>query len=314
MRFKIPCQLTAALLLVASMAYPGNKALAQRYYFYSSGYYEPATVIEVGASLGGVNAMTDVGGSKKGIANTGFMNDFTLRKTNFTGGLYATATYNDFIALRLSVNAGRVEAADSNLKGTTNKFAEGRYVRNLSFRTSLLEFAAVVEIHPLMMFSYSERDPPLLSPYLFGGISILKFTPRAGYNGQWYDLAPLRLEGQGFAEYPDRKPYKTTSYGIPFGVGLRYELSRLVNLRIELTKHILFTDYLDDVSQENWVDPNLFAKYLTPGQAALAVQLYNRSETINPPRNTRPRGKSNSNDSYWDAVIKIGINLNRIGR
>ncbi len=70
--------------------------------------------------------------------------------------------------------------------------------------------------------------------------------------------------------------------------------------------------YLDDVSQENWIDPVLFYKYLDPAQAAIATQLYNRSTVINPPRNTRPRGKSADSDAYWNMVIKVGININRV--
>jgi hypothetical protein len=79
-----------------------------------------------------------------------------------------------------------------------------------------------------------------------------------------------------------------------------------------MLRHSTFTDYLDDVSQENWVDPNLFSKYLSPSDAALARQLYNRSTTINPPRNTRPRGKSTDRDAFWNVSLKVGININRV--
>ncbi|MCU0334758.1 MAG: hypothetical protein MUF62_06865, partial [Chitinophagaceae bacterium] len=49
---------------------------------------------------------------------------------------------------------------------------------------------------------------------------------------------------------------------------LRFE----VNKRTALGYH---GDYIDDVSRAEWVDPNLFAQYLSPAQAALARQLYN---------------------------------------
>lgn len=289
-----------------------GKTVAQGYYFYNNGYYESDVVVEAGLTGGVINGMTDVGGSKKGKANSGPVQDFTFKETNLTGGIYATATYRDVLALRLDLNVGRIEAADSNLKGTTNKYAEGRYVRNLSFRTNVFEIGLLGEVHPLMMFQYIEREPPRLSPYIAGGISWIKFNPTAQLNGVWYNLEPLRLEGQGFSEYPDRKRYNTNSFGLTYGLGLRYEVAQFMNIRLEVMKHSLFTDYLDDVSQENWVDPSLFYKYLSPNQAALATQLYNRSTVVNPPRNTRPRGKSKDNDAYWNAVIKIGFNLNRV--
>jgi hypothetical protein len=233
-------------------------------------------------------------------------------KSHFAGGLYLNATYRDFIAGRFGFSAGQIEAADSNLKGSTNKYALGRYVRNLSFKTDIIEFSLGAEIHPLMLRSYVDREPPRLSPYIFAEFSWTKFNPKANLDGVWYELEPLRLEGQGFSEYPDRERYKRNTFGVPYGLGLRYEASQFLNIRLELCRHMLFTDYLDDVSQENWVDPALFNKYLEPSQAAIATQLYNRSTLINPPRNTRPRGKSSDNDAYWNLFLKIGINLNRV--
>lgn len=306
------CSRIQLLTLVVIFMAIGNKGVTQGYYFYNNGYYESQVVLEGGIQLGIVNGMTDVGGSKKGKANSGFSGDFTFKETNLSAGLYATATYKDFIAGTLNFGIGQVEAADSNLKGTKSNFAEGRYVRNLSFRTNIFEIGLGAELHPLLMFDYIEREPPRLSPYVLGGFSWIKFNPKAQLNGTWYELEPLRLEGQGFAEYPDRKRYKRNSFAVPYGVGLRYEATQFLNIRLELVKHSLFTDYLDDVSQENWVDPALFYKYLSPDKAALATQLYNRSTVINPPRNTRPRGKSRDNDSYWNMVIKLGININRV--
>ena len=300
------------LVLMATLLLCAGKSFSQGYYFYNNGYYESQTVIEGGISIGAVNGMTDVGGSKRGRANTGFSGDFTFKETNLATGLYVNATYKDFIAARFDVGIGRIEAADSNLKGATDNFAKGRYVRNLSFRTNIIEIGAGIELHPLMMFEYIEREPPRLSPYVLGGISWLMFNPKANLNGTWYELEPLRLEGQGFSEYPDRERYKKHSFAVPYGFGLRYEASEYLNLRLEVVKHSLNTDYLDDVSQEIWVDPALFDKYLSPNDAILAKQLYNRSTVINPPRNTRPRGKSHNNDAFWSVNIKIGININRV--
>ena len=311
MRITKFCSL-ALLLVTAVLLLSANKTIAQGYYFYNNGYYESETVIEGGISLGMINGMTDVGGSKRGRANTGALGDFTFMKSNLSAGLFVNATYKDFIAGRFDMSIGQIEAADSNLKGTKNKFAEGRYVRNLSFRTNIFEIGVGLELHPLMMFDYIEREPPRWSPYLFGGLSWTKFNPKANLNGIWYELEPLRLEGQGFTEYPDRKRYRRNTFGVPYGLGVRYEATQFLNVRLEVARHMLFTDYLDDVSQENWVDPALFYKYLSPIQAALATQLYNRSTVINPPRNTRPRGKSKDNDAYWNVVIKLGININRL--
>jgi hypothetical protein len=162
-----------------------------------------------------------------------------------------------------------------------------------------------------MFFTYLERDPPRLSPYLIASGGAFWFNPQANIDDRWVDLRPLKLEGQGFDEYPDREPYKNVAYFNGLGFGLRYDLSARLVLRFEWVKRTVSTDYLDDVHWENWVDPNLFYKYLSPTDADLASRLYNRSVTINPPRNTRPRGNSAENDAYWSGVIKLGFNINR---
>jgi hypothetical protein len=310
MRFKKYCSLIP--LLMVFLLFAGYRGSAQGYYFYNNGYYESDFVIEAGLAAGVMNGMTDVGGSKNGKANSGFMGDFTFTKSKMTGGIYAVGTYRDWLGVRLDLNIGKLEAADSTLKGTTSKWAQGRYVRNLSFRTSIFEIGAGIEIHPLMWPAYTEREPPRLSPYLIAGVGWLKFNPQANLNGVWYDLEPLRLEGQGFSEYPDRLRYHTNAFEFPYGIGFRYEATQYLNIRLEMTRHTTTTDYLDDVSKGDWVDPALFYKYLTPANAAIATQLYNRSTIINPPRNTRPRGNPKDKDAFWNVSLKVGININRL--
>ncbi len=299
--------LTGVLILL----FTGGIKAQSGYYFYDGDYYQGRLQLEGGLTAGVLNCLTDVGGSKRGQRLSGAVNDFTFRHTDLNGGLYLLATLDERIGLKLEANYGTLQAADSSLKGTTNKFAEGRYVRNLSFKTRIFEAALNFEIHPLMFRDYTEKEPPRLSPYATLGFGWIWFNPKAQLNGVWYDLEPLRLEGQGFAEYPDRKRYKRNCFEIPFGVGLRYELSANSYLRLEGQYHYIFTDYLDDVSYGDWVDPALFYKYLSPSQAAVATQLYNRSTVINPPRNTRPRGFHQNKDAYWNVAIKFGIILNR---
>jgi hypothetical protein len=308
--FLVVCVLTSFTLISENIK-------AQGFYFYNSDYYEPATVIEFGLSAGAMNGMTDIGGSKKGKANAGFLRDFTFNKTQFTAGVYLAGTYKDFVCARVDFNYGRVAAADSSLKGTTDEFALGRYDRNLSFRSTILELAGVVELHPLFITDYIETEPPRFSPYVFAGVGYAFFNPQANLNGNWYDLEPLRLEGQGFSEYPDRQPYKKVTLSFPLGLGLRWEASQLFTLRLEVARHFLSTDYLDDVHHGDWVDlkahPDIFYRYLPAQQANLSMQLYNRSTKpdLVIPRDTRPRGNPKNNDAFWNVVFKVGISLNR---
>lgn len=97
------------------------------------------------------------------------------------------------------------------------------------------------------------------------------------------------------------------------GLGLRYQLSALINARIEFIQRKLFTDYLDDVST-TFIDPALFTNYLSPVKASIAQKLYNRTPEIVPndvPYNNEDRGNPKDNDAYFTILFKIGITLGR---
>jgi hypothetical protein len=134
-------------------------------------------------------------------------------------------------------------------------------------------------------------------------------------NGQWYSLQPLHLEGQGFAEYPDRKTYNLTQVNFIGGFGVKYEVNSFLNARLEFVHRFLTTDYLDDVSAYEFVDPSLFYSYLSPNQAAIAQQLYNRTNELNPGDITYTenlqRGDPRDKDSYFTIQLKLGFMLGR---
>lgn len=287
-----------------------SPAKAQGYYFYDATHFEPSWLLELSPNFGGMNCVTDIGGNKSGKKGLGA---YTLKNTKPTGGLTLSATHKDWVAFRLDLVAGAIEAHDSLLKGATHYSAKGRYERNLNFRSSIFQMFFGVEIHPLFMRDYFSRDryPPRLSPYITAGIGFANFTPKVLVGDNWIKVQPLRLEGQGFEEYPDREPYKTTTVTFPIGAGLRYEVNSSLSLRLEMINNITSTDYLDDVSKGDWVDPSLFYKYFPVDQANLASQLYNRSTLVNPPRNTRPRGDDKEKDFFWTLQFRMAFALNR---
>ena len=61
------------------------------------------------------------------------------------------------------------------------------------------------------------------------------------------DLQPLGTEGEGF--YKGEKKYNLTQLAIPIGGGFKYAISNNVRIGIEVGFRKLFTDYLDDVSE-----------------------------------------------------------------
>ncbi|MEO6540452.1 MAG: hypothetical protein ABIN74_05655 [Ferruginibacter sp.] len=303
-------KITIIFSVILMLAISAEKASAQ-YYFYDNKYYDSPVMFELGASLGVMNCLTDLGG-RKGIGKK-FIKDLNLGKTTFAPSVYLTAMYQYMVGVRLEATFGQVKADDKVLaKVKTTTF--GRYERNLSFRSKITDFMLSFEIHPLYIFGKNKEDkePPLFSPYLLVGVGFFSFKPQAQLGNKWVDLEPLRTEGQGFSKYPDRKPYKLNQINIPIGVGVKYDLSPTLNLRAEFVYRILNTDYLDDVSTE-YVDPSIYDIY-TGAKKSNALALYNRQQELDPSHITNEgdqRGNPKNNDAFFSFNVKIGYAFGR---
>ncbi len=298
----------SSLILLTAL----SEKLSAQYYFYDNKYYDAPIMYEIGASVGAMNCLTDLGGNR-GIGKK-FIKDLNLGKTNVAGSIFLTATYQEMLALRLEATFGQIKADDAVLR-KVKESTFGRYERNLSFRSTITEFMLAAEVHPLYMFNRYDEDkaPPRASPYLMGGVGFYSFKPQAQSNGRWVDLQPLSTEGQGFAEYSNRKPYKLQQMNVPVGLGVRYELSNNLNLRAELVYRILFTDYLDDVST-TYIDPTLYPNYFTGAKLTNAFLLNDRQYELDPTHVTNPgdqRGNPSNNDAYFSFNIKIGYTFGR---
>jgi hypothetical protein len=274
-----------------------------QYYYYNEKFYDNPVVFETGASIGILNALTDLGGRKG--AGRPFIKDLNWSNSRPAAGVYVAGTYQYAIGARLELLSGTIQASDRELndvRGTTF----GRFERNLHFKSRITDIQLSIDVHPLFLLT---EKAPRLSPYALAGIGYFFFNPQAKLNGQWHSLQPLRTEGQGFQEYPGRQPYKLRQVNIPIGIGLRYEAGPLFYLRLELVHRILTTDYLDDVSGD-YIDPKLFAAYLPANQAAIASRLADRKSELNPVYTTKvgdQRGNPVNNDAYFSLLLKLGL-------
>jgi hypothetical protein len=280
-----------------------------QYYYFNDKYYDHPVVFEAGISGGLMNSFTDLGG-KKGIGKD-FIKDLNWKFARPSYGVYIMATYQGAVSLRIEGTFGEVKGYDSVLR-SVKETTTGRYERNLSFKSRISEIQLAAEVHPLYIFKKEDTEPPI-SPYVVGGVGYFSFDPQAFLNGQWYALHPLRTEGQGFAEYPDRKPYELNQINFSLGGGVRYEVSPQFNARLEINHRILRTDYLDDVST-TYIDPALFYDYLPLNRAAVAEQISYRGDEVNPndmyPIH-RQRGDPKDKDAYFTMHLKLGFVLGR---
>lgn len=207
-------------------------------------------------------------------------------------GIFGKYNFNRFIVARAGFNYAILSADDS--KSTI----EASKVRNLSFRSNIFEGNLMLEINILGYEPYNLEKP--WSPYVFGGIALFHYNPKAKYDGEWVDLQPLGTEGQGLPDYPDRQPYNLNSFAIPMGGGIKFALSDTWNLAVEGGIRMTFTDYIDDVSM-SYVEESLLLEK-DPLSAALA----NRSgEPIE-----AGRGRGNDQVSDWYAFLGVTLSRN----
>lgn len=270
---------------------------------------------EAGINIGPSGFLGDLGGNTgKG---THFVKDLNLQLTNIMKGVFITAYPTDWFGVRLAAESGKLEGDDAII--STNGADElWRKQRDLDFRTNITEGYIAIELFPFMILNSFQESQPRIRPYVVGGVGVFHFNPQgsvkdANGNKTWYYLHPLRTEGQGMKEYPNVKEYSLTQLNLPLGCGLKYFASDRVTMSLEFLYRKTFTDYIDDVSH-NYIDPNLFDRYLSASDALIARRVSDKTIGIITPGITRyapgtERGNPKSNDAYFNVFLKFGVRL-----
>ena len=206
----------------------------------------------------------------------------------------------DHISVKGHIYYATISADDAKASNS-----EGRRARNLSFRSSVLEFGIQGEWNILGYQPYALDKP--FSPYLFLGVAGFKFKPKTKYKNEWVELQPLGTEGQGMEGRPD--PYKLFELSIPAGGGVKYALNDKWTVGVEAGVRKTFTDYLDDVSTTYVTRPDLVA-----ANGILAANLANRggealgTEPLIVPTGTK-RGEADKKDWYIIGGLTISYNF-----
>ena len=271
--------------------------------------------VEAGLNFGPTFFLGDLGGNAgKG---TRFIKDVNLELTKMMKGAFVTVYPTDWLGIRVAGQLTYVSGKDYAIN--SNGIHESwRKQRNLDFRSNMWEVYGAVELYPTIMFRKYEDYDPRLKPYGFVGVGLFHFDPEGSLtdvNGTttWHKLHPLRTEGQGMTQYPDRKPYKLTQLNIPMGFGIKYDLTEKVTIGTELLYRHTFTDYIDDVST-NYIDPVYFSQYMSAQDAAIARKIHDKMFGIVTPGVSRyapgtQRGNPKQNDAYFSTLVKVGIKL-----
>jgi hypothetical protein len=207
---------------------------------------------EIGVMVGGSNYIGDLNPFKP------------YYNVQPAAGLVYRYTIHSRLSFRANASAGWVGANDAD--------AENALLvnRNLSFRSYIMEVGAGVELN---YFPFQLGHPRYKgTAYLLAELAVFRMNPQANVNGEWFDLQTLGTEGQG-SELNSKAPYSLTQLSIPLGIGCKLSLGRKASLSLEYGIRKTFTDYIDDVGSDSYVDPVTLDEVNGP----LAAYLSNRS-------------------------------------
>lgn len=236
-----------AVLTVTFISYSSLNAQGWKFYRH-----------EVNAGIGPSNFLGELGGSK-GIGTNGWK-DLKFNTTKFMTTFGYKYMVHPYFSVRTNFYIGMVSGDDATTKN------EIRQNRNLSFRSMLYELSVLAEFYPFRERNYHAyrlrglkgKNILNLSPYIFVGVSVLGFNPKAQYQGQWYALQPLGTEGQGIDGNPDK--YKRVTVAFPMGIGLKYAINKQWSVGAEFSGRFTLSDYIDDVSTNYYLKDEIVAQ------------------------------------------------------
>jgi hypothetical protein len=225
-----------------------------------------------------------------------------LNRPKLAVGAFFRKQFGNYIALRVAANYAQVGYSD--IYNTDNDYQRRR---NLSFNSNIWELALQGDFN---FYKFVPGDPNYrFTPYITLGIGLFSYDPYAYLAGQKVFLRPLGTEGQGSSLYPERKPYSTMAFCLPFGVGVKYSWNDRMNIGFEVLHRFTNTDYLDDVSTT--FAPDAFPQTLPDGSptqwSLLQDRSYETGDVIG--IKGRQRGYAKQKDQYITAAITVSFNL-----
>lgn len=218
-----------------------------------------------------------------------------FRAPKFAYGILYRQNFTTRISLRIHGISGKVAGDDA--------LSNANPERNLNFESRVREAGFQFEINFFDYFIGSKLHP--ITPYIFLGGNVFFFEPFGNVAGQKVALKPLATEGQG--KVADRDEYKLTSFSIPFGLGVKYSVNKLIGVGAEWGMRKTFTDYLDDVSQTYYM--NLAG---TNPASATTEQL--ASDPTLAHNAGMQRGNSRDTDWYSFAGISLTVKIRMLSK
>lgn len=231
-------------------------------------------------------------GVQIGLSNyVGDLSEYKLKSDGYGSliGVFGRRNFTKHLSGKVSFLKGEISGDD--------QFAKSLSIqeRNLNFRSNVLELSVTGEYN---LSPYNIRAKQTGVPYVFTGLAFTHFNPQAQMRGSWYDLQPLETEGVSYNRY---------IIAVPFGLGMKFNISYKVNFSLEFGARKTFTDYLDDVSSD-YLD--VYALRQTdPMVAALSYRTPEVTGSFSENPVGSARGNADNNDWYFFGGLVFSVNL-----
>lgn len=229
------------------------------------------------------------------VGGSGYLGDINpvrpYKLTDLAFGGQIKRNFNGYWSAKGNAMYGNIRANDAR---SVNEYQQ---VRNINFSSPVLELTLQVEFN---LFNYLPGvfdgvGNKRLSPYLFTGIGGVFFEPKATFEDETYKLRDYGTEGQD-----GETIYKNYAMTVPYGAGVKYNITKNWNLIGEAGYRTARTDYLDDVSGYY---PD-FTGLVQDGYSNLRKNLSDPSVTEIGRPNTQ-RGDFRKRDTY----LFVGVSL-----
>jgi len=258
-----------------------------------------AMIFTISACVNSAQAQDQEFGFMVGVSN--YHGDLAYNivpsESNLAGGLHYRYNFNPHWSWRPSLMYGKISGSDQN-------FEENR-TRNLSFQSEIWELSSIFEYN-FLPFGARILSKDFTS-YVMSGLAVYRHNPKTEFKGNLFELRRMRTEGQS-----NKEQYDLIQVAIPFGVGVKYNMTKNWVFGAEVGWRKVFTDYLDDVST---VYPDLQEQRDQFGD--LSADLSDRSwevdgvgEPLSLPGDLR--GDPELKDYYFFATINLSYRLTPI--
>lgn len=257
----------------------------------------------------------------KGYFSAGFNAGISFYQGDLNDSWFPnTQTLHPSLGVHLSYERGRIFTFTfgyqySRISGA-DSLSDTKKVRNLHFFTNIHDINLLAYINLNSIYRMIKPMKTLSKQDFkagFGGFELIlgggffNFNPKGEYDGEIYDLQNLGTEGQwiGSGSYPD--PYSLWQFNVKYGLGVSFDLTQQLNLRVQAIYNQTFTDYLDDVST-SYPDYNELIK-MDDGEAAAYFAYGGRDGSAIRAGNSR--GNSESNDGFINILFRLSYTFGR---